>query len=672
MAIKRNGGLLHRLQLAGLPYWFGTSSTTFMGGLMALAIAAVTVYGLTVAVRTGANGIVGWFKVLQPQALIGMLPDYAGVGVVLVGFLICLAWFYGRKKDGVPEAPYSSKDARRERLIAWGLLAAVLSFMVAVNILNVVINQISGLFTTALNQKNEVVYWKYLYLYAAIFLPGLPIVVYSTWFQRVLFNHWRRWLTHYLLDKYFGGDRAFYRINGRQDIDNPDERIHQDVQNFVDGALSLLLTVLGSLITIVSFSGILWSMSGTLTGAVYIYAAVGSVITIVFGRILVAINGLQLKYEADFRFGITHVRNNAESIAFYHGEEHENEQIRKGFQYVYRNYLRLVNAQRNLMFFTRGFDYAVIIIPSLFLAPLFFKGEVEIGVITQATMAFRLILGSLEVIVSEFRTITVFAANVQRIGAFVEALDDVSHKDKAERIGAEYGESIELKDVTLKTPDRKQTLVEHVSFKVSADEPLLIVGPSGSGKTSMLRLMAGLWDDGTGTIVLPIRPGDTPDVKKMLFLPQSPYMVRGKLRDQLTYPNRDAVVSDAQLEAVLDEVRLHGLEKRFEKGFDEYRLMWKENLSLGQQQRLAIARLILTDPRIAVLDEATSALDPDNEANVYESLRKRKVTYVSVGHRPALVRYHKNVLELKGDGKNWELMPAAEYARRQAELGGIK
>lgn len=658
------GNLWRRLQLVGQPYWFGSMRWTWPVGIGVLAISAAIVYMLTVTVSGGAEMIVGSLRLIPAKVIIESVTGYGAYGGAAIVALIGAAWYFGRGGATGP-GRYEPEDVKRSRRIAWTLLIVVLAFMVGVNILNVIINKVSGAFTTALNKKEELEYWKYLYIYAGVFIVGLPIVVYNTYFRRILSNHWRKWLTHYLLVKYFGQDRAYYRINGRADIDNPDERIHQDVSTFVDGALSLLLTILGSLITLVSFVGILWSISQFLTWSVIAYAAFGTVLTIVIGRVLVGLNGLQLRYEADFRFGITHVRNHAESIAFYRGEEREQQNVGNAFQYVYWNYLRLLSAQRNLQFFTTGFDYVVVIIPALFLAPMFFKGEVEIGVITQATMAFRLILHSLAVIVDEFRTMTLFAANTHRIGQFVEALDEPARKPGQNYIDMQQGDRIALQNVTLVTPDTNLTLVKDVNLTLDSGKPLLIVGPSGSGKSSLLRVIAGLWLSGSGRVFRPVQPNEMADSKHIMFLPQKPYMVsKGTLRDQLTYPNMESQISNEELHAVLETVNLPNLESRFSEGFETVKL-WSEVLSLGEQQRLAIARLLITNPKIVILDEATSALDVKNERRIYEILRQRGAEIISIGHRPTLTKYHSEVLELKGDG-NWELMTAEEFARREA------
>ena len=265
MEETNKGALFRRLKLVGQPYWFGAIRWNAFEIICALLVAGLTVVALNVGVSLGSHWILAQFAKLDPAWVQKNFPLYAQYLVPIVLATVACYWYYLRTHRDVVEI-VKVADMKGSKKTGWILLLIVLLFMVSVNILNVIISDVSRTFTTALNQKNEAIYWKYLYLYASIFVFGTPIVVYNIWIKRILFVHWRRWLTHYLLDKYFGNDRAFYRINGRSDIDNPDERIHQDVQNFVDGALSLMLTLLGSLITLVAFFGILWAMSPMLTG----------------------------------------------------------------------------------------------------------------------------------------------------------------------------------------------------------------------------------------------------------------------------------------------------------------------------------------------------------------------------------------------------------------------
>ncbi len=537
------------------------------------------------------------------------------------------------------------------KLTAWGLLAALLLLLVSVNVLNVVINFVSGNFMTALSGKDVPNFYRYLLIYGSVFVIGIPVVVFYGWVRDKLAVHWRKWLTNHLLDKYFA-KRAYYRINNNTEIDNPDERLAQDVEAFTKSALSLAMIAIGSVITLVSFISILWSISLPLVLTVVIYSLLGTIATVWFGKRLIGLNFNQARVEADFRYSLIHVRNNVESIAFYRGEENESKQVKDRFLEAFKNYNLLIGWQRNLAFLTTGYDYLVVIIPSLVIAPLYFSGSVEFGAITQASMAFTQVLTALSLIVTEFRNISTFAANVNRLGSFMEALDAPEHDEGETTIRTAQEDNVALRAVTLQTPNYQRTLVKNVSAEVDSGKGLLIVGPSGSGKSSLLRALAGLWDSGSGVIA-------RPSIEDILFLPQRPYMVLGSLRAQLVYPSKQLEVSDEVLQDVLKQVNLADLASRV-GGLDTV-LSWSDVLSLGEQQRLAFARLVLTKPRYAILDEATSALDVKNEGQLYELLRTTGATFVSVGHRPTLVKHHHKVLELVGDG-SWLVHEASAYS----------
>ncbi len=536
----------------------------------------------------------------------------------------------------------------RTRWQQWVLLATVLLLSIAVTGINVGFSYIGNFFTNALVQKNQALAYLFVGVYFAGFLIGIPIVALYGYVERYLGLHWRDWLTRDFLGKYFQG-RTYYDIEMQGEIDNPDQRLSEDIRNFTRVTLAFLLIILGSVLDLVSFSGILWAKSQLLVWVVLAYSVFGSLLTLWMGHRLVRLNYNQLRYEADFRYALVHVRDNAESIAFYRGEEQEVQRVRSRFLPVLRNYNLLIGWQRNLSFLTTAYRYLPVVLPYLVLFPQYFSGKIQFGDMTQANFAFAQVYGALSLVVSQIQDITSFAAGVDRLAAFTDTM--IPETAPPERIQSEEAPQLALENVTLLTPNAQRTLVEHLSVHLPPKACLIIVGPSGVGKSSLLRAIAGLWQRGTGTI-------QRPALDAMLFLPQRPYMVLGSLRAQLLYPAMPHSMSEAALRQVLEQVNLAELPDRV--GGLDVELDWADVLSLGEQQRLAFARLLLTKPQYAVLDEATSALDVQNEERLYRLLQAAELTYVSVGHRPSMLQYHQYVLELAGEGR-WRLLPVETY-----------
>ncbi|MDJ0581056.1 ABC transporter ATP-binding protein/permease [Crocosphaera sp.] len=532
----------------------------------------------------------------------------------------------------------------------WSLLASLLFLSLVVNGLNVIISYTFRFIDNALNQKNEETFYQFMIIYGLVLVVALPIIVIYRYTRLKLGLMWREWLTEHFLNKYFN-NRAYYELDSNAtntEVDNPDQRITQDITSFTKVTLDFLLDILDSILTLLSFSAILYGLSKEATGGLIIYAIFGTTVALIVGSRLVSINYNQLRLEANFRYGMVRVRDNAESIAFYRGEALEKRQVTERLMAAIINFDLLIIWQSIIQLFQLGYQFFPRLIPYIIIAPLYLRGDLDFGAIGQTSFAFFQILSALSLITNQIQGISEFAASINRLGEFYESLNPLAFKKEKLQtsfIHTQISSDVALESVTLQPPNSERILIENVSLNVSNDHNLLIMGASGTGKSSLLRAIAGLWNSGEGIIY-------RPDAEKILFLPQKPYMILGTLREQLLYPNTENNITDAQLEEVLKTVNLPDLAERF-KGF-EAEENWENVLSLGEQQRVAFARILITKPSYAILDEATSALDVKNEERLYQELSHMGTTYISVGHRPTLSQYHQQLLEIF-DGGNWEI-----------------
>lgn len=551
-------------------------------------------------------------------------------------------------------------------------------------------------------------FYRLLFLYLGAIAGAIPVFVMKDYWTSLLALRWREWLTKRYVGSYLT-DRTFYRINRERVIDNPDQRINSDIGAFTSTALGFVLTLLNSAVDLVSFSGILFGIYKPLFFVLIVYAVGGTAASVALGQKLVGLNFLQEAREADFRFALVRVRENAESVAFYGGEDAEKSLLFSRFDAALSNLRDILLASRNLSFFTSFYRFLISFLPAAVVAPLFFRGEIEFGVINQSSSAFNHILGDVSLVVYQFETLAGFAATIDRIGQFEEELNPrdgdatSSPRIARTRLAVEPGQPLlRVRDLTLAPPGSHAgasdvagapaALLRKLSFQVLPGAPLLVVGASGAGKTSLLRAIAGLWRDGQGEVAMVSSLGGGVEgdsggsgggggssgainPRDVFFLPQKPYLVLGSLRQQLLYPvwSGEAVTegcaqsngatssatsppppTDDALCAALRAVDLGALLDRggLDGGAD-----WQTALSLGEQQRLAFARLLLARPRLALLDESTSALDVAAEALVYRALHSSHVTFVSVGHRPSLAQFHTHTLRLGlgPDGTQWSM-----------------
>jgi len=564
-------------------------------------------------------------------------------------------------------APYfRSEDKRAGR----GLLAAVIAIELAIVGINVLLNQWNSRFYNALQERNwdnfvsEIIYFSVL---ATIFIV---LAVYQLYLNQWLQIRWRRWMTsHYLGDWLHQANHYRMQLEGDA-ADNPDQRMTDDVKLFVDRTLNIGVGLLSSIVTLASFVAILWGLSndaplhlfgqeyaipGYLVWGALIYSVLGTILTHLIGWPLVGIDYRQQQYEADFRFNLVRVRENSEQIALLRGEDAERERLLVRFGRVVENWLAIMSRTKKLTAFTSSYNQASVVFPYVLVAPAYFAQKIQLGGMMQTASAFSSVQGALSFFISIYRQLAEWQAVVNRLDGFeagiVEARELATRDDRIHVVEAGDG-AIDLKGLTLQLPNGTP-LVNADGFRLRKGERTLMTGPSGSGKSTLFRAIAGIWPFGAGSITVPA--GAT-----LMMLPQRPYFPTGPLRGAVEYPAKDGTFTDLQISSALEQVGLPKLASQpGENGH------WNRMLSLGEQQRLGLARALLHAPQYLFLDEATASLDEPSEAALYRLLEAKlpATTIVSIGHRSTLDAFHQRNVRLARDGDRFVLQDAAESVR---------
>jgi putative ATP-binding cassette transporter len=530
---------------------------------------------------------------------------------------------------------------------ATALFASLILLLVAINGLNVVNSYVGRDFMTAIESRNMAGFIRQALIYIAVFAAATVVAVIARFAEESLGVLWREWLTRRLVNRYLDYP-TYYRLHERRvangQVANPDERIADDVRAFTVTTLSFVLMLLNGSFTVLAFAGVLWSISPQLFVVAVSYAVLGSFLTIALGRALVRLNYDQLDKEANFRADLVHVRENAESIALARREGRLRIRLLRHLEALVANFRRIIVVNRNLGFFTTGYNWLIQIIPALIVAPLFIHGQVEFGVITQAAIAFAQLLGAFSLIVTQFQSISSFAAVIARLGSLMEAIDQTRSITLSAIEIYQEDERIAYDRLTLRSPRDGRTLIKELSVSIPLGTRLLIVGPGNTAKVALFRATAGIWDSGEGRI---IRPGS----RRLLFLPERPYLPPGTLREILLRTEQADKVLDEQIFTALRALQLEPILLR--AGGLDIEQDWDDILSLGEQQLLAIARLLLAAPRFAFLDRPGTALSLEQVPQILSILSANSISYLTIGNSDDPLEHYDAVLELAGDG-GWQ------------------
>lgn len=536
-----------------------------------------------------------------------------------------------------------------ERWIAIVLLVGAIGLTLASVTVNVAFSEWNRRFYDSLQNKDEAAFWTEMGNFGWIAALAIAFGVARGLVSPYLRLRWRRWLTGHYLDHWLDG-RGYYRIELERKVDNADQRISEDLRLLGFYTMTLLLGLISAVATLISFLFILWQLSGPMSlafigldvvipgymvWAALIYAFLGTWLANLVGRRLIPLNFLQQRYEANFRFGLMRVRENAEGIALYRGEPRENAVLEERFTDVFNNAWRVLVTEMQLVFYQIGYGQLAIIFPYLVTAPRFFAGAITLGIVMQTAQAFGQVQSALSFFIDNYTNVAELRAVMDRLKGLQTAIDEKPPENIT--VTTEAGRTdVGTSGLDLALPTG-QTLLKDLDLTLPKGAWTLISGSSGSGKSTLFRALAGIWPFGHGRVLIPAGT-------RVLFLPQKPYIPIATLRDAVKYPDERSTANDAEIVRALEAARLGHLASRLDE-----EAHWSNILSGGEQQRLAIARALVFKPDWLFLDEATASLDEANEAAVYGVLKERlpQATVVSIGHRPSLREWHATRLDLK-------------------------
>ncbi len=588
-------------------------------------------------------------KIRPQQAKTGQTPMRSVVGDVL---RLARPYFTAREASGLRLSRLDLSTVS-ERVVAWTMLALILSINVAQVGVGVLLNQWNGRFYTALQSRNLATFTAELGSFALLAAAFICLAVYELYLTQGLVLRWRAWMTHHFVSKWMV-DGVHYRMRLAGDrADNPDQRIAEDVQQFASGSLTIVVQLFSAVLSLVAFAVVLWGLSvgfsykvgsfdlatipGYLVWMSLIYAVAGTIGTHLIGRPLVKLDAERQRREADLRFGLARLRENAEPVALLRGESAERDDLARRFQGVY-NTLAIMRRRKLLTFFTAGYQQVSVVVPFLLLSPAYFSSAMALGTLTQTSGALGNVQGSLSVFVGLYTILADYRAVVLRLTGFAQAIGHATSAEVAALSTSLRGASLlRLTNYVVSDHQRRARVIVPY-LEVRAGERILIMGPSGAGKTTLLRALAGLWPYVSGR-------SELPDGVRRIVVPQSPYLPWTSLRAAVSYPEADAF-SDTEVSGALGAVQLGHLVGRLSEVAP-----WQRILSAGEAQRLAFARLLLQKPGLVFLDEATSAVDETMEAQLYRTLRQLlpDVAIISIGHRSSLGPLHDCTLMLELD-----------------------